>query len=234
MPGARAPGLHPIDDVPILVAKRCLPVGAGGIGEVDAAEDRIQVRLLLRYLPQGSDAGDEPRLNFGMRGQSGKPLHVAAGEVHEDGLGDVVQIVARGERLYAQRPGRLVHAPPTEHPAVGAWRSRSKMSGYLVHVHADLVAEADDHVLHVEGAAQRADLLYRGGAVTGDALVHGYAAEADIPPLLGDVPHDGKRHAGILASGHRHRDVPRFIEVDLGAQLLLHPALHELLEVLGA
>ena len=181
------------------------PVGPLGVRALAMVERKFvqhaeEKGLPFRDLPEGEEAGDQPLFDHPVGAEAGELLDVGPGEVHEDGLGDIVEVQAHGKVAGAYLLCCAVEAEPSEDPAVAAGGLLPSMFGYLVHPMAYRIPEAHQ----MKGKAEFLALLPDKGnavlTVACDALVNADGSQPDQGILLEDPVKSVEGEDAVLAA----------------------------------
>jgi hypothetical protein len=72
--------------------------------ERKSGQPSVEEHFALRYPCQGSDPGNEPRLTLTMRGHPPKSIQVSPYQVHQHGLGQIIQVESEYQGIRFQVP----------------------------------------------------------------------------------------------------------------------------------
>jgi hypothetical protein len=114
------------DDVAHAPAEGALSVWAHFVVNGKATMKRNQVDLLFWDPTQWDNPGRQPFCRpVGVGCQAPAPLHFSCGEVHQNRLGHVVEVVAESHHVSTRQAHKGVDPLSTEDPAIRARKARS-------------------------------------------------------------------------------------------------------------
>src|SRR3989442_1302108 len=218
-------------DVPEPAALGPLRIRTRRVVEFDAAQEGVQIDLFLRDHSEGLDPRHEAGLARLVRAHASELLDVPAGDVHEDRLGRVVEVQARGDVSRVDLAGRAVEGLPTKRTAVAA-RDRLRIDGDdFVHRMPHGVRIGQHAVLDSKSGAEPPRVVDSLGTVRCDPFIDRHADELDVASVREELREERGGRARVLPAAHPDRDPLSTEEVDLGSELALHPPLDEIEEM---
>ena len=155
MPGAGAGLLEAPDDLPEDVAFGRARVGALAVVERDPGALGVEVDLALGDGGERGDPGDEAGLSGAVRRHPQEAADLRPGEVHQDRLGEVVEVEPEHEQVGRGLPGGRVEEAAPPDTAERAGRDPRQPLRRLVGGGPDRVPGSDDRVGDAEPIGQR-------------------------------------------------------------------------------
>ena len=232
--GPRLSLLELPDDLPEEVAGRPAGVRALPVIERDPLQPGVEEHLPLGDPCERGYPRDQPGLADPVRGHPHESVQVPVDEVHEDRLGEVVQVETEHERVGAHVPRCVVEELTPPNAAERAGNGAREFRGGTVDRGADRLLGRDDPVLHSQGVGQGPGRLQGRRTIAVDPLVHAQRDHADGRPTAEVPVGEGERDAAVLAARKRHRDGPAPEPGELAVHLASDPLLDGLPEVRGA
>ena len=144
-------------------------------------------------LCEGSDSRDEPGQALAVGRHPGQPVQVAPGKVHQDGLGQVIEVEPEHEHVGREVPGGPVQELASPHPAVRARDRVREHPEALLGGRAVGLGEPNDPMFDAQAGGQFVRFLEGAGPVAGNALVHTEGHEPNVGALPEVVMGKGQR-----------------------------------------
>jgi hypothetical protein len=176
--------------------------------EREPPQARVEEHLPLRHVGQRGDPRHEAGAARAVRRHPAEAVDLPAGQVHEDRLGEVVQVEAEDERIGARLARGVVQQPAPPDPAVGARDRLGTAPGDPVGRRPEPRRRLHDPVLDAEALRERPGGDERRIPVPRDPLVDRDRDEADrrAPGEVAVREVEGGR--GILPAREGHGDRP--------------------------
>src|SRR5256712_8399341 len=220
--------LEAVYDVPESAALSPLRVRTRRIVNLDAAQEAVQVALLLRDHAERLHPGDESRLARFVRSHPGELLDVPAGNVHEDRLRGVVEVEARGDVGRVDLAGRTVEGLPAERAAVAARNCFGIRQDDVVHRVPGGFSVRKHTILNPESRAKPSRVVDPGRTVRRDPLIDRDPDQFDVASVPEELRQESCGRARVLPAAHADGDSLSAAKADLGSQRALNAPLPEL------
>lgn len=191
----------------------------------------VEEHFALRNHGERGDPGDQARLPNAMRRHATESVQVGSSEIHENRLGEVVEIEPQHEYLSTHGLRGIVEQSTSPDPTERTRNRARKVPGGVVGGDPERFSRVDDTMFDPQSSDEFLRSFNGRRAIARDPFVDGDRYDPDVRTSGEVFVDERERDRRVLSSRERHPDRPSLEAGDLAVHLATDPLPHRGTEV---